>query len=103
MGSTGAPKATFAASIAGTVMTVTALSQGIIAVGQTVIAGGVASGVIIVSRGTGTGGTGTYNVSISQTASNQQMFGVVADLDVVQVGIAHIPVTDEGDVVVVLA
>jgi hypothetical protein len=103
MGSTGAPKATFAASIAGTVMTVTALSQGIIAVGQTVIAGGVASGVIIVSRGTGTGGTGTYNVSISQTASSQQMYGIVADLDVVQVGIAHIPVTDAGDVVVVLA
>jgi hypothetical protein len=103
LGSTGAPKATFAASISGTVMTVTAISQGVVAVGQTVIAGSVASGVTIVSRGSGTGGTGTYNLNIAQTAASQQMYGVVADLDLVQVGIAHVPVTDEGDVTVVLA
>lgn len=102
MGSTGAPKATFAASIAGTVMTATAVSQGVIAVGQTLIGAGIASGVTIISRGTGTGGTGTYNVSLSQTVPSEQIYGVVADLDLVQVGIAHVPVTDEGDVIVAL-
>lgn len=57
--------ANFTASITTTVMTVTAVASGTIAVGQNVI--GALSGTIITSLGTGTGGIGTYNISISQS------------------------------------
>lgn len=57
-------------SIAGTVLTVTAVASGTLAVGQMVTGAGVTIGTVIISLGTGTGGTGTYNVGISQTASS---------------------------------
>lgn len=60
--------ATFTASITTTVMTVTAVASGVIAVGQNVI--GAASGTFITSFGTGTGGTGTYNINISQSVAS---------------------------------
>lgn len=55
--------ATGTATFATTVMTVTAATAGTFAVGQNIIAEGVAQGTIISSLGTGTGGTGTYNLS----------------------------------------
>lgn len=58
------------ASIAATVMTVTAVASGALAVGQVVEGTGVAAGTRIVSFGTGTGGTGTYNVNLTQTAAS---------------------------------
>ena len=92
VGSTGLPKAVFAASIAGTVMTVSAVSSGALAVGQTLVGANIADNVKITSLGTGTGGTGTYNISATQSVASQQIVSVLADLDVVQVGVAHIPV-----------
>jgi hypothetical protein len=45
-------------------MTVTAIANGcVLAVGQEVVASGVTAGTTISSFGTGTGGTGTYNLS----------------------------------------
>ncbi len=55
----------FTASFATNVMTVSAIAQGQLAVGQVVVAAGVATGTTITSFGTGTGGTGTYNLSTS--------------------------------------
>lgn len=55
------------ASIAGTTMTVTAIASGRLAVGATLSGSGVTAGTRITSFLTGTGGTGTYTVSISQT------------------------------------
>ena len=57
--------ASFTASITSSVLTVTSVASGILAVGQIVSApaGGVTGGVYISSLGTGTGGTGTYNLS----------------------------------------
>lgn len=57
--------ATFVASVAAGVMTVTSVSAGTLAVGMTVVGGGIAAGVTIASLGTGSGGTGTYNLSSS--------------------------------------
>jgi RHS repeat-associated protein len=57
-------------SIASTTMTVTAVSFGVLAVGQSVAGTGVSAGTVITAFGTGTGGTGTYAVSPSQTASS---------------------------------
>jgi hypothetical protein len=68
---TGPTTASFTGSIAGTVMTVTAVGVGsVLAVGQEVRGGGVQAGTQIVSFGSGTGGTGTYNVSLSQTIAS---------------------------------
>lgn len=55
-------------SIAGTTMTVSAITTGGFAPGETVSGSGVASGTTIVAQLTGTAGsTGTYQVSVSQT------------------------------------
>jgi hypothetical protein len=62
--------AIFTASISGTTMTVTELFSGTIAVGQQVFGVGVDQETVITALGTGTGGTGTYTVSNSQTAAS---------------------------------
>lgn len=59
------------ASISGTTMTVTNVDFGALVVGQTLSATGVAGGTTITAYGTGTGGSGTYTVSISQTVSSR--------------------------------
>jgi hypothetical protein len=63
------------ASIAGTTMTVTAVATGCLAAGQTVTGTNVAAGTTIVSQLTGAtpGGTGTYQVSVSQTVTSASL------------------------------
>jgi hypothetical protein len=62
--------ATVTGSIAGTVMTVSAITTGVLAVGQKITGTGVTADTVITSLGTGAGGVGTYNVSPSQTAAS---------------------------------
>jgi len=61
--------ATFAGSIATTVLTVTGTPTGVIQVGMLISGTGVTAGTTITALGTGTGGTGTYTVSVSQTVT----------------------------------
>lgn len=63
-------------SISGTTLTVTAVStsSGILRVGQVITGTGVTAGTTITALGTGTGLTGTYTVSPSQTV------GVITDI-----------------------
>lgn len=61
------------ASIAGTTMTVSAVAQGTLAVGQQIVANGVISGTTISAFLGGSGGTGTYTVSASQTVASTSM------------------------------
>lgn len=63
--------ASFTASISGTVMTVSAVASGKILVGQLLTGAGVSAGTTITSLGSGTGGAGTYNISISQTVGSE--------------------------------
>lgn len=63
----------FTASIAGTTLTVTAVSSGQLGVGSIIYGTGVTQGTYITALGTGSGGTGTYTLSISQTASSRAM------------------------------
>jgi hypothetical protein len=63
---TSGPSVTFQGYIAGTVLTVVGVSSGALTSGM-VLATPAAAGTTIVTYGTGVGGTGTYNVSISQT------------------------------------
>ena len=57
-------------SIATTTLTVTAVTNGTLAVGQLITGTGVTSGTYITALGTGSGGTGTYTVGISQTVAS---------------------------------
>lgn len=60
----------FTASISGTTMTVTGVASGTIVVGQVINGTGVTAGTVITALGTGTGGAGTYTVSVSQTVAS---------------------------------
>lgn len=62
--------ASFTGSITGQVLTVTAISAGTIWPGQTISGTGVLAGTTIIGFGTGTGGTGTYQVSVSHNVSS---------------------------------
>jgi len=65
------PSAVVTASIATTVMTVTAITSGTLAPNQLITGTGVTAGTYIVSQLTGTtGSTGTYTVSASQTVAS---------------------------------
>lgn len=102
IGSTGAPNAVFAASISGTVMNVTAISSGVIGIGQTISGVNVPANVTITSFGSGSGGTGTYNISLPQSITTEQIVSVIPTLDTVSVGIAHVPVLSTADIVLIL-
>jgi hypothetical protein len=71
-------------------------------VGHTIEGTGLPTNVTITAFGSGSGGTGTYTISLPQTLSSRQITSVYADLDVAQVGIAHVPVLSAGDISVVL-
>lgn len=65
--------ASYAASIAGTTMTVSSMAFGDLRVGDTVVGTGVTGGTTITALGTATGGAGTYTVSASQTVASAAM------------------------------
>jgi len=69
----GPQVASFTGSIAASVMTVSAVNTGELAVGNVVKGAGVTAGTYITSFGTATGGPGTYNVSVSQTVASEAM------------------------------
>lgn len=94
--------ASFTAAIASTVMTVSAVASGTLAVGQTIFGAGLPDGVRIASLGSGAGGTGTYNLNIPQTISSEAMTAVLPALDTVAVGVAHEPVLSAANITVVL-
>lgn len=63
----------FTGSISGTVLTVSAITNGTLAVGQRISGNGFSAPLYISSLGTGTGGTGTYNLSASATVASETM------------------------------
>jgi hypothetical protein len=68
--------AVFTGSISGTVLTVTAVTSGTIAVNMELTSSGtITAGTRITALGTGTGGTGTYTVSASQTQGSATLTG----------------------------
>ena len=63
------------AAIAGNTMTVSAVTSGALAVGQVISGAGVTPGTTITALGSGTGGTGTYTVSATQTVASTAIKG----------------------------
>lgn len=102
MGSSNAAAASFTGRIdngtpgnAGTVLTVTSVASGTLAIGQTLFdsSGNLVPGTAITALGTGTGGTGTYTVSNSQSVGSEAMTGVVANLFAIIPNLNQIPTT----------
>lgn len=62
--------------ISGTTLTVSAVTSGTLKVGQTIEGTGITDGTIITALGTGTGGTGTYTVSASQTVASTTIYAL---------------------------
>lgn len=75
-------------------LTVTAVTSGTLAVGQTISGTGVTTGTTITNLGTGTGGTGKYAVSISQTASSTTVTASGGTLTVASVTSGTVEVDD---------
>lgn len=67
--------ASFTGSVAGTILTVSAVASGTLAVGQVVsdLTGNLDAATVITALGSGVGGVGTYSVSPSQTVASEPM------------------------------
>lgn len=63
----------FTGSLSGSTLTVSAVTSGALAVGDLITGSGIALGTEVSSLGTGTGGTGTYTVSMSGTLGSRAM------------------------------
>ena len=83
--------ALFTGSIATTTLTVTAVASGTIHLGMAVTGGTTAASTFITAFGTGTGSTGTYTVSVSQTVSSTSLTGTLASkITVVRPGLYNL-------------
>ena len=69
--------ADFTGSISGNTLTVTAVTAGTLAVGQTINGVGVAARTNITALASGTGGAGTYTLNTSQTVVSEAMNAMV--------------------------
>jgi len=102
IGSPNDDDASFTASIAAGVMTVSAVASGTLAVGQTVYGANVLPGTTISSFGSGSGGTGTYNLSTSQTVTSESMVSFAVDENSEQVQANQVPTIDANNITVTL-
>ena len=68
----------FSGSIAGTTLTVTSVSSGVLYVGHILTGTGVSVGTKVTGYLSGSGAAGTYTVSISQTTASTTISGAVA-------------------------
>jgi hypothetical protein len=79
------PAAQFTGSITGSVLTVSAVTSGALAVGQTLAdtTGALSGGTQITEFLTGAGGIGTYQVSQSQTVSSETMTATTSNSQII--------------------
>ncbi|CAB5218002.1 hypothetical protein UFOVP205_47 [uncultured Caudovirales phage] len=70
--------AVFTGSTSGTTLTVSAISNGALAVGQVLFGIGVTQETVITALGSGSGGVGTYTINLSQTIASEQMNSATA-------------------------
>lgn len=98
IGCSNSPSSVFEGSIAGSALTVSTVTSGIIAVGQSLVGAGIVPGTQIIS---GSGLSWTLNTV--QTVATETIRGVVAVNDEVTIEIDQQPVTAPGNTSVVLA
>ena len=102
IGSTASPSAVVTGAIAANTLTVSGVTSGTLAVGQTIFGSGVIDGTTITALGTGTGWAGTYTVSNSQTVASETITAVTAHLNAVATNINQAPSVTAADIVVTL-
>jgi hypothetical protein len=66
----GPTTAVVTGAVAGTVLTVSAVTSGVLSVGSLITGTGISVGTTITALGTGNGGVGTYTLSASMTAAS---------------------------------
>ena len=81
-------------TLSGGTLTVTAVTTGTIAAGQTLTGTSVAAGQTVVSALTGTGGDGKYAVSISQTVVSEAIVASGGTLDVTALTTGSLGIND---------
>ena len=86
--------ASTALTFSGGGLTVSAVTSGTLALGQTISGSGVTAGTTITGLGTGAGGTGTYSVSVAQAASSTTITANGGTLTVTAVGSGSLSVGD---------
>jgi hypothetical protein len=106
VGSNNTSSAVVTGSIGGTgggnTMTVASVISGTLAVGQTISGTGIITGTTITTLGTGTGGTGTYFVSVPQTTPTQTITAAKATNNMVSVNINQVPTIAAQNIIVTL-
>jgi hypothetical protein len=102
VGSPNAPDAAFTGSISGTTLTVSAIGSGTIMSGSVVTGSNIVAGTTITAFGSGTGGTGTYTVSMSQTVGSEAMSSTTPNDNDVVVRIDQVPSLNAADILVTL-
>jgi hypothetical protein len=65
--------AQFIGSTSGTTLTVTSMKSGTLAIGQQLFGIGVTDETVITALGSGSGGTGTYTINLSQSVASQTL------------------------------
>lgn len=93
IGSVNTPGAVVTGSIAGATLTVSAVASGTIVIGQTLFdaSGNILIGTTITAFVSGSGGTGTYTVSASQTVGSETITLASANQTLVTVQANQIP------------
>ncbi len=98
IGCSNVPSSVFVGSIAGSTLTVSSVTSGLIAMGQYLVGDGILAGTQIV------GGSGlSWTLNNVQTVASMSIAGVVATSDEIAVDIDQQPVTASGNINVVLA
>lgn len=88
-------------SIAGTTLTVTAVSSGALAAGQ-LLTGGFNNALIMSQLGGTPGGIGTYQLNAAQTVSSTTVTAYAVDDNSMNVDIDQVPVTSSAEIFLVL-
>ena len=97
----GIPPAAFVGSITGTILTVTSVSSGILALGMVVTGDNIATGTTITGYITGTKDVGDYQVSINQTVISENMTGILIGQNTLSMNIDQIPTLSSSSISVV--
>lgn len=110
VGSNNVSSAVVTGHISGTTLTVTAVTSGTLAVGQTLsgtagvsgTAGSISAGTTITALGTGTGGTGTYTISLTHSLPSMRITAALAAHETVSVRIDQVPTIAAANIAVTL-
>lgn len=103
LGSSDSIGAECTGTISGTVLDVSAVASGTLAVGQFISGADIADGTYIVSLGSGSGETGTYNLNQANTVgAGETITAYQMTLDQITANINEIPAFNPGNVQLVL-